>query len=150
MFLSFILARRFRGKIHVTLVAVIVALVSLFSTCNLFDLRPEYLFLFPRAPPLSFPFHSRLGLIPANHISPPLPHHVRPPHSMLGYRLYFLPFKLGELILEYHTITDVYRFLSLVFSSLLSINIAGAIFGYWISKTTFIDKLLARRKTKVS
>jgi hypothetical protein len=135
MFISFLLARRFRWKVYVTLVTVIVALVSLFSTCNLFDLRPQYLFLYPPAPPVSFPFHTRLGLIPANHISPPLPPgYVRPPHNMLSYELYFLPFKLGELRLEYHTIKDVHRLLSLVFSSFVLINLVGAILGYEISK----------------
>ncbi len=141
MFISFLLARRLGGKAYFTLVAVTVALVSLFSTCNLLDLRPEYLFLFPPAPPLSFPFRAHLGLIPVNYIT-----HVRPAHTMLGYRLYFLPFKLGELRLEYNTTVDLYRFLSLVFLSLSLINSAGAIFGHWISKTPFIDKLLARRK----
>jgi len=53
---------------------------------------------------------------------------------MLGYRLYFLPFKLGELRLKYHTTTDLYPFLSLVFLSLLLINLAGAILGYEMSR----------------
>jgi hypothetical protein len=135
MFTSFLLARRLRGKVSVTLVAVIVELVSIFSTCDLFDLRQEYLFLYPPAPPLSFPFHTRLGLIPANHIRPPLPpDYVRPPHTMLGYRFYFLSFKLGELKLEYHTTEDVHRLLSLVFSSFVLINLVGAILGYEMSK----------------
>ena len=145
MFTSFLLARRFRGKVYVTTVAFIVVLVSIFSTCNLFDLRPEYLFLYPPAPSLSFPFYARLSLIPANNLSLPLPPgYVRPSHNMLGYRLYFLPFQLGELRLEYNTIEDVQRLLSLVFLSLLLINLVGATLGYWISKTKFIDRLLKK------
>jgi hypothetical protein len=132
MFISFLLARRFRGKVYGTLVAVMVALVSIFSTCDLFDLRPEYLFLYPPAPPLSFPFHTRLGLIPTNHITPGA--RVRPAHTMLGYRLYFLSFKLGELRLEYNTTEDVHRLLSLVLSSFVLINLVGAILGYEMSK----------------
>jgi len=36
--------------------------------------------------------------------------------------------------LEYHTIMDLYPFLTLVFSSFLLINLVGAILGYKISK----------------
>jgi hypothetical protein len=138
MFISFLLARRFRWKTYVALTTIIVALVSLFSVTvvylyplPLFDVRVKQYPL-----PLSFPFHVCIWR-----------------YSGYGFRygveIYFLTLRIGHqsLWLAPSSMFDIMNFFGKVYISFLLINVVGAIFGYWISKTTFIDKLLTRRKT---
>ena len=140
--LSFLLARKFTGKIYVLLTTVFLALISLFSmglpshfpyryspTVWVYD--PKSLLYELKSPlPLSFPFYASIQYSPIR---------VFPPR--IYYLLHFLtfefvrgyvPFTLGELYLYY--------------SFFLLVNLVGAIFGYWISKTAFIQKLLETPK----
>jgi len=56
-----------------------------------------------------------------------------------NYGLYFLGWQIfgSTLPLQLETLAFLTSFFLLV-------NLVGAIFGYWISKTTFIDKLLKK------
>ncbi len=99
--------------------------------------------------PLSFPFHTSISEPPPINIAgdwmPPFP--FPPTYSV---RLYFLTYQVwtNEMPGLLQLLTSEHIVLLLPF--FLLVNLAGAILGYWISKTTFIDKLLTRRKTKVS
>ena len=137
MFISFLLARRFRWKTYVALTTVIVALVSLFSVTivylyplPLFDVRVKQYPL-----PLAFPFYVSIRRL-----------------SGYGFyyvfEIYFLMLRIEHPILSLSpaSMLDIISFFGKIYMPFLLINVVGATFGYWISKTTFIDKLLARRK----
>ena len=136
MFMSFLLARRFRWKIYLILIAVIVALVSLFSLTVVCLFPFSQLFDRYRPLPLSFPFHVRIYM----------------PHTFAGtsyiFEIYFLTLKIGNLGISYMTrlpnMDYFLDFLGKVYLSFLIINFVGAILGYWISKTAFINKLLKK------
>jgi len=78
---------------------------------------------------LSFPFYTSTFLVP--------------PHYLLesNYGLYFLGWRIfgSKLPLQLETLAFLTSFFLLV-------NLAGAVFGYWISKTTFIERYFAKRK----
>ena len=141
MFISFILARKFTGKTYVSLMTVSLILVSLFSmglpshfpfrhhrTIWVYD--PKSLLYELKSPlPLSFPFYASVqkGL-----------------YVIVGpvFNYYLLHFLTFEFVRGYAPFT--LGWLCLYYSFFLLVNLVGAIFGYWISKTTFIDKLLKK------
>jgi hypothetical protein len=149
MFISFLLARKIKGKLYVLLITVVLILVSLFSIGfpSIWDYlgwrySPEYRFWQLNLPALalSFPFHVYFSqvFLPAHwHFVSPLPN---PPIYDLS--LYFLVFKLESFGRIYLTI----GYIILLVPFFLLVNLVGAILGYWISKTTFIDKLLKKRQ----
>ena len=136
MLISFLLARKFRWKIYVALIAVIVTLISLFSV-TVIILHPLNTTLswvqgnnYPL--PLSFPFYVCIFNIGGYcggcyHVS-----------------IYFLTLRI-----DYQSWLSPYMsldFFAKVYIPFLLINIVGAILGYWINKTAFIDKLLKKRQ----
>ena len=152
MFISFLLARKFKGKIYVLLMTVFLIFVSLFSIgfpSVWGTLEGEW---FPRegvtiwqlnlpAIPFSFPFcvsiseeYHIIHYLKAiyDYASPPLYH----------IELYFLTNHIWANDYVHWFLTSEH--VILLVSSVFLINFAGAIFGYWISKTTFIDRLLKK------
>jgi hypothetical protein len=134
MFISFILARKFTGKTYVSLMTVLLILVSLFSMglprlLPYYQYQSTYELKYPL--PLSFPFYASLQPVTVT---------GRPPPPIGLYLLHFLTF---EFVRVYAPFT--LGWLCLYYSFFLLFNLVGAIFGYWISKTTFIDKLIEER-----
>jgi len=78
---------------------------------------------------LSFPFYTSTFLVP--------------PHYRLesNYGLYFLGWRIfgSTLPLQLET-------LAFLTSFFLLLNLTGAVLGYWISKTTFLEKLLKKKQ----
>jgi hypothetical protein len=160
MFTSFLLARRFKGKVYVLLMTVVLILMSLLSigfpsvwgtlsSVNIIlDGTTVWQVNLP-AIPLSFPFHASISEPPPINIAgdwmPPIPF---PP--LYSVKLYFLAYQVwtNEMLGPLHLLTSEHIVLLLPF--FLLVNLVGAILGYWISKATFIETLFARRKTKVS
>ena len=136
MFMSFLLARKFRWRIYLILIAVMVALVSLFSVTVVCLFPLSRLFDPSRPLPLSFPFHVRI-LMPPTWVG-----------IIYIYEIYFLTLKIGRFEIWYwhrgQNMDLFLDFLGNVYLSFLIINLVGAIFGYWISKLTFLDKLLKK------
>ena len=144
MFISFLLARKFRGKVYILSMLVVLVLVSLFSIgfpsvgvkrdWEVYELwRPNL-----PAIPLSFPFYFCISVFsPLNYRPPPLfP-------TMYDVKLYFFGVQIGNV--DHILLTTGY--IILLTSFFLLTNLVGAIFGYWISKTTFIGKLLKKDKS---
>ena len=134
MFVSFFLARRFGGKAYVSLLTVFTILITLFSVgLPRMDAYWRYTYwkysVELRHPlPLSFPFYASVFVVLGIHWGP-----YPPPRY---YQLYFLTFKLQELGLPVE-----FEHFILFYSFFLEINIVGVIIGYWISKTTLVEKL---------
>lgn len=90
--------------------------------------------------PLSFPLYASIRYERDIHVD-----------DML-YRLYLFNFVIQEHWIFFYSFMPYLTFnLSmfdyvLYYSFFMLFNIVGAIIGYWISKTTFIDKLLKKRK----
>jgi hypothetical protein len=91
--------------------------------------------------PLSFPFYSIDNAHP----------------SLWGfaviaesYELYFLTFRITEVWSSYPLSQKLFHRLTIFYLAFtqffLLVNFVGAIFGYWISKTTFIQKLLETKR----
>jgi len=157
MFISFLLARKFKGKVYVLSMIVVLILISLFSigvpsvwgTLEWHRLAVEYVGegttiwqLNIPAIPLSFPFFASISveyyilLFIVGYTSPPL-YHVE---------LYFLTNQIWANNYAHWFLTSEH--IILLVSSFLLINLVGAIFGYWISKTSFIEGYVARRKPR--
>jgi len=141
MFISFILVRRFRGKTSVALIGVTVFLISLFSAIvvllyplHLFSGESQYSFQSPLPSNIfSFPFHVCI-------------------RRFWGYgffyevEFHFVGFKIVHQFLKLfpNKMFDFIVFFGKLYPVYLLINLVGAIIGYSISKTTFIDKLLKK------
>ena len=150
IFISFILAKRFKAKVYVLLMPIVLILMSLLSIGfpsvwgTLRDGTTVWQVNLPTVP-LSFPFHtsiSREPLIRAlGNYRPPFP--LLPLYSV---RLHFLTKQVwtNEKLAPLYLLSSEH--IVLLVSFFLLVNLLGAVFGYWISKTTFIDKLLTRRK----
>lgn len=148
MLVSLLLAKRFHGKIYVLLMAVGLVLTSFFSVGV-----PSYHFiskdsaveaqsgiLLDNPLPLSFPIYASLNL-EWRALSAWTQH----------YQLYFLTFIFYKNKVQSQSLIYMWLFLSwgdyiLYYSFFLIVNFVGAVIGYWLSKTTFIDKLLAKIK----
>ena len=136
--LSFLLARRFSGKIYTTLIIVATILVSFFSAFGWITIHQHTDFTFKTVEyyrlhpvPLSFPFYASAFVeLPAW----PLPFDL----SRVIYQIDFLTFEIISVTIDYSSFT--LGTASIYFSFFLLVNIVGAIMGYWISKTTFVKR----------
>ena len=153
IFISFLLTRKFKGKVYILLMTAVLILISLFSigvpsiwgTLEWHRLAVEYYGeettiwqLNIPAIPLSFPFHASISEeYPILLIRPG---YTPPPSYQI--ELCFLTSKIWANDYVNRFLTSEHIFLLL--SSFLLVNLVGAILGYWISKTTFIDKLLKK------
>jgi hypothetical protein len=148
MFISFVLARRFSGRNYVTLIIVTIALLSFFSAFGWITLHQRTDFThrtsqwYKLSPvPLSLPFYASVLYDMA----------VRPlpiDSSRITYRI-------GLLTVEILSVTESYSSFTLgqasvYFSFFFLVNLIGAILGYWINKSTFIDRYFTGRKPKTS
>jgi len=144
MFISFLLARKIKGKLYVLLITVVLILVSLFSIGFPSVWRSIggdiiWQVNLP-ATPLSFPFHADISEVPYCTIAI----HPSPPHPpRYDVKLFFLGLQIESL--NFIALTTSHIIFSVSF--FLLFNLAGAVLGYWISKTTFIDKLLKKDKS---
>jgi len=147
IFTSFILARRFKGKVYVLLMIVFLVIVSLVSIgvpsvevyAHAHGTTTVWKVNIP-AIPLSFPFHAHISEVKGIIIAPPLPFIPLPHYDV---KLYTCGFEIGAN----YFIPLTTNYIIFLISFFLIINLVGAILGYWISKTTFIEKILPRRKT---
>ena len=146
IFISFLLARRFRGRAYVTLIIVITFLVSFLSAFGWIRIHQHMDFTFKTVKyyrlhpvPLSFLFYASAFVeLPAW----PLPFDL----SRVIYQIDFLTFEIISVAIDYSSFTLGRA--SIYYSFFLLGNIAGAIIGYWISKSTFIERYFAERKAK--
>jgi len=150
MFISFLLARRFKGKVYVLLMTVVLIPMSLLSIGfpsvwgTMRDGPTVWQVNLP-AIPLSFPFHTSISKGPPINIvgtwRPPFP--FPPTYSV---RLYLLTYQVwtNEMPGPLQLLTSEHIVLLLPF--FLLVNLMGAIIGYWISKSTILERLF---KTKV-
>ena len=127
LFLSFVLARKFKGIIYVPLMIVVIVLVSLFSMgLPTSTYSPYYHPAYDLGPltPLSFPFYASIYDIWVGH---------QPDYY---YRLNFLTFQINEAFapVPFGTVCLHYSFFLLG-------NVVGAIVGYWVYKSRFLERL---------
>ena len=147
MFVSFLLARRFKGKVFVLLMTAVLILISVSSTGfpSVWGPWRGHTFWQVNSPaiPLSFPFYISIPKVSYGLIEPPFYPKPLPP----GYdvELFLLGFMIDGLYLINLTASHIIFLVSFF----LLINLVGAIFGYWISKTTFVDRYFARRKPEM-
>jgi hypothetical protein len=143
MFISLILARKFKGKVFVSLMTAVLILISVSSIGfpSVWGPWRGYTFWHLNLPaiPLSLPFYISIREVYHYTINLPSPH---PP----GYdvELFFLRSTIDGL--GFYLINLTASYIILLVSFFLLINLVGAIFGYWISKTPFMDRYFARRK----
>jgi len=132
MFTSFLLARRFRMKIFLPLIAAVIMFISYFSvglpiralTGSDFSTPSTYPL------PLSFPFHSVNKIDRLYYES---------------YEIYFLNYRIIEYWSHGYPGFGVYYHLSFAYHFLL-FNVAGAILGYELSRAKSTWRYFARRK----
>jgi len=125
MLLSLLTARWFKGKIYVLFN---IFLIIVLSTASIGVVDVQNLHFYLRKPiPVSYPFFASSIIDYSNGDSQKYLLHfifekfkVYPTHNFL----------LGDFVPLY--------------SLFLLLNLVGVIIGYWISKTTFIDKLLKK------
>lgn len=147
MFMSFLLAKRFRGKLYVFLMAIVLALTSFFSTgfphyCSrvFFD-RTESGVLLENPLLLTFPFHASLCL-----------------ERTIGfdretYQLRFLTLMFQEYSVYSEgprgtlSLDISWSIYILFISFFILVNMVGAIIGYWISKKALIQNLSETKTT---
>ena len=148
MLISFLFARKLKGKAYVLLMTVVLILVSLFSIGfpSVWGSTGGNTIWQVNLPaiPLSFPFHisiSRPIIILLHDVPIPECFRLHPLPPMYEIRLYFLTIQIWSN-LDWWLLTS--QDIILLVSSFLVINLVGAILGYWISKTTFIDELLKK------
>ena len=144
MLISFLLARRFGGKTYVLLITVPLVLVSFLSfgiigSPSGTTLTPSYYPL-----PFSFPFYSIDTVHPSWHALQTVAE---------TYEFWFLVFKIA-VVWEWYPLAQLRPspygpITHSIFYNYLLINLVGAIFGYWISKTTFIERYVTRRKPEM-
>lgn len=141
--ISFLLAKRFGRVTYVLLTTVSLVSIS-FLSFGLPDVTssgrdyptPSYYPL-----PFSFPFYSI--------------DNAHPSWGMLAvlaesYKLCFLTFRIAEFwgfypLSQTSYLITLFRF----YSYFLLVNVGGAIFGYWISKATFMKEILCQKKYEV-
>ena len=155
MFISFLLGRRFKGKVYVLLMTVVLILVSLLSIGfpsvwrTLRDGTTVWQVNLPTIP-LSFPFHTSISREYLLFLHEGIMNRFPPMYPpMYRVRLCFLAIQVWtneKLAPLYHLLTSE-RIILLV-SFFLLVNLIGAILGYWINKTTFIERFFARRKPR--
>jgi len=143
MFLSLLLARKFKGRVLVLLMTAVSIILSVSSIGfpSVWGSYHGFTFWHLNSPaiPLSFPFYVSIPEVDYLTINIPHPRPLPPGYDV---ELFLFGFMIDGLYLIHlqacHTI--------LLVSFFLLINLVGAIFGYWISKTSFVDRYFARRK----
>lgn len=152
MLMSFLLARKLKVKVYVLLMAVLLIIISLVSigfptvsgTVKIRMRPPQKRITVWQtnlpAIPLSFPFYASISveyhlLFIVDYVPLPLYH----------IELHFLTSQIWTNYYNNWYLT--LEHIILLFSSFLLINLIGALIGYWISKTTFIEKLLKKDKS---
>jgi hypothetical protein len=162
VFVSFLLARRFHGKLYAFLITVTLVIMSFFSTgsptCFLCEFPSWSRFtlytrnngvLLKHLLPLSFPFHASINRQHPN---------LRTLNET--YQLHFLTstfqespvfVSVGPGIVDtvYLTLYFTWTHYVLYYSFFLLVNVIGAIIGYWTEKRAFIDKVLQKVKPLV-
>ncbi len=137
VFISFVLSRRFAGKTYVLSMIVTLFFVSLFSagfpSVKDLEVQPKegYWQVNLFAIPLSFPFYACISEFEGWYVAPPL--FIPPPRY--DVKLYFCGFEIGAN----YGIPLTTNYAIFLISFFLLINLIGAILGYWINKTKFID-----------
>jgi hypothetical protein len=142
MFISLLLARKFKGKVFVLLTTAVLILVSV-SSIGFPSVWGSYFGdtfwqVNSRTIPLSYPFH--VNIFNTHHATINLLRYRTPP--TYDMELFFFVFMIDAVILISFQVSHII----LLVSFFLLVNLGGAIFGYWISKTTFIDRYFGRRK----
>ena len=128
MSLSFLLERKFGTRIYVQLMAILIIVVSLFSTgLPVFYDGWDYELKYPL--PLSFPFYASIKKVPG-----PVPLVVPYPGI---YILYFLTFEISRSVTPFYFFQGMFF---LHYSFFLLVNVVGAIVGYWISKSKSLER----------
>jgi len=90
--------------------------------------------------PLSFPFYVSIPEVSYATINIyPEPRPLPPGYDV---ELFFLGFMIDGLYLIHLKASHIIFLVSFF----LLINLVGAVFGYWISKATFMDRYFVRRK----
>jgi len=146
MFITFLSARKFKGKVFVLLTTAVLILISVssagFPSIKVLEAEPNegYWQVNLLAIPLSFPFHAHFSEVGGFVMPPPPPHFIRPPYY--DVKLYSFGFEIGVN----YFIPLTTNYIIFLLSFFLLVNLVGAIFGYWISKTPFIDRYFGRRK----
>jgi len=166
--LSFLQALSLRQKRYALFSAITVALVSLLSAGV-----PRYeSYSYPYLPqasnvsgvvvsqplPLSFPFYAYINRTSVQSFVPPREDVYE------SYLIELATFRLPQSY--YRTVMDVYQNIGaesptkflyldwgdylLYYMFFLTVNLAGAIIGYWISRTQFIEQWLKKRKPSVT
>jgi len=130
MFVSYYLWRRYSREDYVLYTALFVVMASLFSTFM------GYLYVFFLALPfmfvpwlLSFPFSSIVEVVTSDYIP-------------VSYNLHFLSVRILSFNVENAQVVGVLFF--------LSINLVGAVLGYWIGKMFFGESKTKEHETGVS
>jgi len=144
MFISLLLARKFKGKVFVLLTTAVLILISVSSIGfpSVWGSWRGNTYWQVNLPviPLSLPFHVSIPEVSYGLIEPPF--YPKPLPPSYDVELFFLGFMIDGLYLINLTASHIIFLISFF----LLINLVGAIFGYWISKTTFMDRYFARRK----
>jgi len=147
MFITFLLARKFKGKVLVMLITAILILISVSSIGfpSVWGPWRGHTFWQVNLPaiPLSLPFYVSIPEVPYGLIEPPF--YPKPLPPSYDVELFFLGFIIDGLYL----INLKASHIVFLISSFLLVNLVGAIFGYWISKTTFMNRFSARRKPEM-
>jgi len=135
MFISFLLARRFRRRTYVTLIIVIIVLVSFFSAFGWIARRQRMDWTFKTVHyytfhpiPISFPFYASIF-----YSWTVLPGPID--GSMFTYQISFLTFEITRAT-TYYPSPFTLASASVYCSFFLLINIIGTFVGYWIGKLT--------------
>ena len=151
IFLSFVLARNFKGRKYAIFVFVVIVLVSFFSAFGWitihqyeeFPLRTTaYYRLHPV--PLSFPFYASTSLhLPITLLNY---HPIRSLFDLtkIIYRINFLTLEIISINTLYSSFT--FGIAPSCYSFFLVVNIIGAFVGHWISKSKILERLF---KTKI-
>ena len=142
-FLSFVLARKFQGRKYAIFVFVVIVLVSFFSAFGWITIhqRTDYThktvqwYKFHPVP-LSFPvyasvfYHLTVGPLPID-------------ESEIIYQIGFLAFEIARVTTYYFsfTLVNVFNY----YSFFLVVNIVGAFVGYWIGKSTILERFFKKR-----
>jgi len=134
MFVSLLLARKSKGKVFVLLMTAVLILMSVSSIgfpsvwgsygCDTFWQVNS------RTIPLSYPFH--VNIFNSRHATINLLRYRTPP--TYDMELFLFVFMIDELSLISFQVSHII----LLVSFFLLINLVGAVFGYWINKTTLI------------
>jgi len=134
MSLAFFLARKFQGKKYAISIVTLIVFGSFFSTFGWITIhqRTDYTqrtvqwYKFHPIP-LSFPFYA---LVFYDLTVIPLPIDL----SKITYQINFLTFEITQFTTYYSSFT--LRDASIYYSLFLSVNIVGALVGYWINIST--------------